>query len=860
MKLRRRPRRRSTTLLVGTLLVAVLVTLVVGLRASTAVTLDAELDRNYRPLYDLLVRSPSTGLDGTRLVEESFLGYPGPTAMTLNDVARVRAVDGVDVVAPVGVVGFLESTTAAPLVALQIPTHPTWYVGEVKVTADSGAQPVVAYNRSFSVAIKPGDPPRIQTSGLVGYAIDEASSEMILQLFPLERVRELVIAVDPTAEAALVGPIGALSALAAAGSAPPLAEWEPGPVAPEFDGAHDFVRLSQRRAVESNDTAALTRPVVPLAVNGNREQKLTLVVSGAVVDLPLPQIGDTLPAASDKDLIGHVSAATAIDDFTPFTAPNLTISWPGQALSNGGVYRGPIDQSFTADLLAAPTYETSADKETAFTITPLGRHAGIGSEQQYREIRPVAADGADGDFQPADPYAQPFFLAPIAAFDLIDFDVDASAVNYVPLGTYDQSSSEWVRAADGSTRQEMLHPTLLPTGLIKPAPAALIDIANAHTIRGDRVVDAMRIRLDPSIDYSADGVERVNDIAGQITDLGFDVDVMAGSSPQQVSVYVPAYFAGDQDLGWVTEPWARIGATMEIGHSISTATYGVAALALVAAMLIAWAVNVVEAAAATQPVRVLGESGWSRRQVTWFVLRPSVAASAFALLLVALSAVFAPRTTSRFGILTAVGVVAIWLAFGAAALGMAMRRPDQRSPQSARSRRSFVRARPWALARASVWRCPNITISQAIAASIAGVTAAPAALVLWEQADALGATRMGVSVGADLRGRQLAMLVASFTAAVGAHALVTGRERRIRRAVTELLGESGWREADVRRWQRRRELFHGTFAAAAVTAIAPVTATVLELAVVPTLLAALAATLTLAAVQYAIGGLRRGFT
>ena len=834
--------------------------LVVGLRASTAVTLNAELDRSYRPLYDLLVRSPATGLDGTRLVEESFLGYPGPTAMTLNDVERVGAVDGVDVVAPVGVVGFLESTTAAPLVALQMPSEPTWYVGNVKVTADSGVQPVVAYDRSFSVAVKPGDPPRIQTSGLVGYAIDEESSEMILQLFPLERVRELVIAVEPTAEAALVGPIGALSALAVAGSAPTLAEWQPGPVAPEFDGVHDFVRLSQRRAVESNDTAALTRPVVPLVVNGHREQKLALEVSGAVVDLPIPETGDALPPHADTDLTGHVSAVRAINDFTPFTAPNLMISWPGQASANGGVYRGPIDQSFTADLLAAPTYETSAGIETEFTITPLGRYAGIGSEQQYREVRPVAADGANGDFESADPYAQPFFLAPVAAFDLVDFDVDASAVNYVPLGTYDQSSTEWVQAADGSSRQQMLHPTLLPTGLVKPAPAALIDIANAHTIRGDRVVDAMRVRLDPGIDYSPDGVERVNDIAGQIIDLGFDVDVMAGSSPQRVSVYVPAYLAGDRDLGWVTAPWARIGATMEIDHSISTATSGVAALALVAAVLIAWAVNLVEAAAATQSVRVLGESGWSRRQVTWFVLRPSVTASAFALLLIALSAVFASGTTSRFGILTAIGVVAIWLILGAAAVGMAMRRTGQRFAQHARSRRSFDRVSPWALARASVWRCLAITISQALAASIAGATVAPAALVLWEQADALGATRMGVSAGADLRGRQLAMLVASFTAAVGAHALVAGSERRVRQAVTELLRESGWHERDVRRWQRRRELFHGTLAAAAVTAIAPVSATVLELAVVPTMLAALATTIALVAVQYAMGGLRRGFT
>lgn len=809
--------------------------------------LDAELDSSFRPLYDLLVRADGAGLGGDgQLVEESFLGYPGPTALTLDDVAAIRSIPGVDVAAPVGVVGYLESTTAAPLVTIEVPVEPTWYSGTVRLFADNGAERVTTYEQSFSVAITPSNHQiRVQSRGLIGYAIDDSAEEIVLQLRPLASVRDPVVAVDPAAESDLLRVASpGLVALEEAGDAVSLGDWEGGVTGPKFQAAEEFVHLSQMIARDQGSVAALERPVIPLVVNDHRDQRLVLELSGAEVDSTVPESGDTLPATPAEDLV-DAGVNTIAVDFVPFTDPVLTLAWPGQDGSTAGRYRGPIDQSFTAGLLSAPDYQLDPADPATVSIEPLGTFTdpsvGWAPEQQYRAIHESDADGAGGSFVTSDPYARPFHLLPLATFDIDEFDVDASALNYVPIGTYDQPATEWVEAPDGTSRSQPMYPTLLPTGLVKPAPAALVDITNAVAIRGDRVVDAVRVRLDPEFSYSLEGIGRISDIATIISDLGFEVDIMAGSSPQQVSIDVPAFMSGGGDLGRVTEPWARVGAAVEVDRSVTATTYTVAVLTFLGALLMAWAVHLAESARATQAAQLLTESGWTGRQVTWWLLRPSVVASLVGLGAAAAIVVTPWWTTGTIGVVTTMLVVGVWLGSAVVGVSLALRRASSAARSETRAVRSLRRLRPWSLARVSVTRPLALTASQVLAASIAGLTLAPALLATWAQTTTVGTTRLGNAVNDELRGRQIAMLLVTATAAICAYVTAAQRERRMRRTDDVVLHEIGWSRNATDSWRRRRHTLYGACAAGVAVAFAPLTAAVFDLPIPETTLAALLA-------------------
>ena len=114
--------------------------------------------------------------------------------------------------------------------------------------------------------------------------------------------------------------------------------------------------------------------------------------------------------------------------------------------------------------------------------------------------------------------------------------------------------------------------------------------------------------------------ERINEVAQQIaTGTGLDVDIVAGSSPEPVTVHVPAGHYGQPALA-VTEGWVKKGVAVAILAALDKKSVTLFTLILVVCMLFV-------ANAATAAVRgrrrelgVLASLGWRRSRLFAAVL------------------------------------------------------------------------------------------------------------------------------------------------------------------------------------------------------------------------------------------------
>lgn len=153
-RLLRAPTRWIAVLLLGSVAIAS-----AGIQNAAANALRETLDANWRGAYDILVTSPlaTTELDG--LLSPNSLGV-GSQGLSLDDVERIRAVDGVDVAAPIG--EMVTSSVGNGLINLSVPVD-DW----------GGADAPQAYRLTMTFATDDGLGPRALATTSKAVIIDE---------------------------------------------------------------------------------------------------------------------------------------------------------------------------------------------------------------------------------------------------------------------------------------------------------------------------------------------------------------------------------------------------------------------------------------------------------------------------------------------------------------------------------------------------------------------------------------------------------------------------------------------------------------------------------------------------------------
>ena len=821
--------RLATTALV---LAAALAILSAGINRTAAVHIASVVDAHWRGAYDILVRPSGSRLDleaTDGLVEPNFIGFAGTGGLSLDQLAAIRAIAGVELAAPIAFVGYLRDQSPSVYIKIDhLPTQPTLYQITVMTTTTDGLTSQLVQRQSGRLLIGPamGDNPLANWGSDLGnidagQKPDGSWDAGLSSTSGLPGLAVPILAVDPVAEGQLMaGQSTFLGPLASMGSVDRTAgAFDPGLVAPAYFDAQGVLEDIQLPDWPHSTDRQL--PVIPLIVSNRQAAQLTTTLEveqlGHALDsYPVGGLSDAAAAAGDGNTLIGSTSADAGDSLAPLQTPVVCVQWPGSTskCSTASLFSS---STISTRLVVRPDYSAAASGPDvgapSFVIASQGvvgpdgdpstsRHgastAETGSFAAYRQLVDVPLAKPPVPFSPHTGVYQPFVLAPVGTFDPTAVKVPTDVLDYVPLGAYDPADTAYIADPQGKAvePQQMSYP-LLPNGLVTTPPLAITDIAGAQALRGDAPIDAVRVRVAGVTDFSADSQARIEAVASAIKALGLDVDVVAGSSPQAVDVYVPAYHVDQDpptDLGWVRQHWTTIGAAERITTGFAASDLALLALALGAAAIWAVALASLRVEQRIREAAILEAIGWSRFEIVrWFAGEAAIGA----MLIVLFGLIgFVVGAGSSEALGAAVTMAAVWLLAGVLAALDATRRANLTALGGGsgllRPRRLLAVGglASYAL-RAAMARLPWL------AATAVGLGAAAAAISLGVALVAGLSSRIGPTLLATVTGAavviyQPLMLVA---VALGSLAFVVAalrldRQRRVREAL--VLSVSGW--------------------------------------------------------------------
>ncbi|HJQ01500.1 MAG TPA: FtsX-like permease family protein [Jatrophihabitans sp.] len=572
---------------------------------------------NSRAAYDILVRPPGaqTALEqSSGLVQPNFLA-DSQAGITLAQYQKIRALPGVQVAAPVAVVGYVLQTATIPIdvtgylsgaqpQALRITAAARTDHGLTEAIDSTGYVYAAAHPQCSVLAggRVPGGP-FVTASRATRQCVSTAGHPRVVVMVPVS-YPFLLAAVDPSAEAQLAGVDSTIDS---------------GRYLSQSDG---IVRLGQVGGPQNLSVPVVlaSRPytddslqvtVTRLAGNGGQVAgsrfdnaglaRLAALPGVALqtTEIPASQTLHTLiqqlpaQASAPRSDAGYVltywtagptqSARDGTGALTPRTTTVPDSTWASDAEANGWAQL-PIDAS-----------------DTAFRALTQHRHIGAVLDSPLIDLYRV------GTF---DPNRIPGF----------------SALNYLPLGTYGAPQAQ---PGDATSNRLLGGANLLPNaniaGYLPDPPLMLTTLSALPAFQNVKAftdvttagapITAIRVRAADVTGVDSVSRERVRVLAQLIHDrTGLSVDITTGSSPSAVKIRLAAGRYGRPALT-LNENWVHKGVALAILNAVDRKS--VALFALVIAVCGLFVGNAASAATRARRTEyaLLGALGWSRGRI-----------------------------------------------------------------------------------------------------------------------------------------------------------------------------------------------------------------------------------------------------
>jgi putative ABC transport system permease protein len=641
---------RTLALLVGMLLAATAFTVLTATSRTAQLRTIGTVSASFSPAYDILVRPAGsrTALENrTGTVQPDFLSgsYGG---ITMAQYHQIQQIPGVQVAAPVAMVGYTmilaDTQVTLPTADYALPGRQLYRVTTTWVTAggtnritqppsfvyvtpdrihvdqDTGvgteslpggsSVPVCVQNADgatvttpFSMSAQSASYCWSKTGGLSGSYLEPGKPGQAYAYVAWE-LPMLVAAVDPDAEARLDGLNHAIMSgrylREAEADGRSTAGGRPAPGQPTVpvlatsgigigeEAVTQVQRLAAPASAPSLDPAMMAREATAPG-----RTVLTSKVSAQQAYQAMFRDTRNRPGLDTIDNMWTVGPVRYRRDgngsLTPVPVTNPASVWQLTSLAGDGVLAVPMDEE----------------------------------DAQYRSVQSHLSSGSpDGTPLPLARLVGVFNPARVKTF---------SPLSKVPLGPYQAVTAA---PANQASRTALHGGGLLPSlnvGGYVGQPVQLITsldalpaLENGAAFSGNLhardPISVIRVRVAGITGPNALSRERINEVAQQIaTGTGLDVDIVAGSSPEPVTVQVPAGRYGQPRLA-VTEGWVQKGVAVAILAALDKKSVTLFTLILVVCVLFV-------ANAATAAVRgrrrelgVLASLGWRRSRLFAAVL------------------------------------------------------------------------------------------------------------------------------------------------------------------------------------------------------------------------------------------------
>ncbi|WP_223874203.1 FtsX-like permease family protein [Salinispora vitiensis] len=604
---------------------------------------------NARAAFDILVRPADAGTDiesSAGLVRPNFISETEP-GISLAEVDAIRQIPGVEVAAPVAVLGIGMPDLRVPIDLSQVVPDDersayritlNWRTDR-EMSQFSQGEPSYVYFTPNPVAHKDvitfsrGDGPKS--------ALDEITSsgarmglcgQQVGKVPPLPRTSPMQLV-----ERAQCYSLTDDSRGYVAGKKAFFLEWRVPYVMAAIDpqAEADLVGLDQ--AMVSGDYLSsidvgdqgeqLGHPVPVIAANQPFVDQEVMATVERLPDATAEQFPGSLenPAARGSFADAAPGETVATVNLTSADATNYLLRDLGSTGGNTQLLSywtaSPTEYSISSGGALVPQeQDVPLDVWRTSQIGDLGKAPATAGDVSFRSVESHRLQPGKGPSDAAN-------LVLMGRFDPTKID-SFSALSEVPLAAYQVPS---LLGADEQTQQLLQNQVLLPSGnpagYLQQPPLLLTTLDAATAFQGaygstpeNGPVSAIRIKVAGVNGIDDVSRERVRVVAERIFETtGLTVDVTLGSSPSGQTVLLPAGELGRPELK-LKEWWTKKGVAVVIKDAVERKSLIIFVLVLAVCGLFIWNASAAAVRARRAELGVLACVGWSRRALFGVVL------------------------------------------------------------------------------------------------------------------------------------------------------------------------------------------------------------------------------------------------
>jgi hypothetical protein len=576
---------RFILLIVGALIVSTGLSYLVGVTQSNNGTIVDELQNRWKSSYHIVVRPPGSRsvTEVLNLLEPNYQsGLSG--GISIDQYNQIKAMSDIDIAAPIAMIGFVNNDMVVNKVAVR---EPGVYRLNIRDESNTGAG-IDTENGSLYFTVGGWEPVGVgREYGTIQYN----------DVLPLSYGSEVMLAgIDPDAESKLVGLNEAM-------------------VHDSFSEYFDIDDKSEKVKIVTD----ITETSIPVIISNKEfvESKRTFTISK--LDLPFLSEEQASTMEMVKENGGEAfldkQEGTKIESFT-YTTQEVHKNLISEILS-------PSENQMELDLQKIIGFKASPVEYKPVT-SPFSDRWPFAYEVKPYTIPENVSIAETEAYRPVTLFGDEFKDFPRiklnikGVFDPSQLNISKDPLTELPMETYFPSKSNWVLDKNEipvNPPKEM-KPLNNPYGFLTKPPLMLTTIEAAANIMGEKPISSIRIKVKGVDQLNDASEERLNEVADTIEkETGLITDVTLGSSPQPALTHIPG-LKGRDSLGWVEQPWIKLGSSMSIFKEAKVGLSGVIASVILVAIVYVFSSNLIMMFTRQKEFAVLLSIGWRPKQLS----------------------------------------------------------------------------------------------------------------------------------------------------------------------------------------------------------------------------------------------------
>lgn len=581
-----RNKERFILLLVGVLIVSTGLSYLIGTTQANNGTVVDELQKRWGSSYDIVVRPEGSRsvTEDLNLLEPNYMsGLDG--GITRKQYETIKQIADVEVAAPIAMIGNYNTDAVKDTYNFK---EPGIYKISFKDMQDTGLKKETESHSFFAGA--GWFPP--ESDGL-----NRDISPQELGEFPIYGYGSSVMlaGIDPEAEARLVGLDQATK------KATHSRYFTKEDIVNDYgDGVWDIpLIMNSHEYVNASRTYRYEKVDIPLVKDSMTETVRSIMKKGGESYLKTLPVKDTKEYYISTKQASKQLVKNILEDKVPENAAG-SFDW---------MYLKP----------SAVEYRTIASpfaKRWPFTyqVTPqeVAKEVLISKRSMYRKAR-IFGDGT-GSLE----NVPKMHLNFIGVFDPTKLNISKDPLTELPMETYFPAKAQWVMDKNEKPVNPVreVKPTNDPYDFLTKPPSMLTTLDAAFKLRGDKAISAIRVNVKGVETMNATSEKKLKSVAQEIEDkTGLITDVTLGSSPQLALTYLPG-LKGESALGWVQQPWIKLGSSMAIFQEAKVGMSGIILSVIAVALVYVFSSNIILLYARKKEFAILLSLGWRPRQLS----------------------------------------------------------------------------------------------------------------------------------------------------------------------------------------------------------------------------------------------------